>query len=114
MAARPLVAAEVWYRVQAVLTAHQTSGEKTQAHDLLQAHYAGAVPLDLLVVMPDDTVDGQPGEPFNILFNPDIQRTALARQRATAESGPQTGNIAGLNNDDLVGAEGLEPPTSCL
>ena len=33
MAARPLVAAEVWYRVQAVLTAHQTSGEKTQAHD---------------------------------------------------------------------------------
>jgi hypothetical protein len=29
----PLVATEVWYRVQAVLTAHQTSGEKTQAHD---------------------------------------------------------------------------------
>ena len=87
----PLVATEVWYRVQAVLTAHQTSGEKTQAHDLLQAHYAGAVPLDLLVVMPDDTVDGQPGEPFNILFDPEVQRTAFARQRATAESGPQTG-----------------------
>ncbi len=69
---------------------------------------------DKLIVRPDDTVDGQPGEPFNILFNPDIQRTALARQRATAESGPQTGNVAGLNNDDLVGAEGLEPPTSCL
>lgn len=29
----PLVAPEVWYRVQAVATAHQTSGEKTQAHD---------------------------------------------------------------------------------
>ena len=29
----PLVAPEVWYRVQAVLTAHQTSGEKTQSHD---------------------------------------------------------------------------------
>ncbi|MBD4541244.1 recombinase family protein, partial [Xanthomonas citri pv. citri] len=29
----PLVAREVWYRVQAVLNAHQTSGEKTQSHD---------------------------------------------------------------------------------
>ena len=273
----PLVATEVWYRVQAVLTAHQTSGEKTQAHDhylkgsifcgecgsrlilsnarssqgviypyflcagrhskrttcerksmfvpdieaaiedyyrrvqipehiitalrelvtgefdrlhatarherhaytaerdslrderkkLLQAHYAGMIPLDLLgeeqeriarrlafldaqinagdieygqakahledcltlagdchaiymsiddslrrlanqaffdklIVMPDDTVDGQPGEPFNILFNPDVQRAALARQQAATESGPQTGNVVGLNNDDLV------------
>ncbi len=69
---------------------------------------------DKIVVMPDDTVDGQPGEPFNILLDPDVQRAALARQRATAESGPQTGNVVGLNNDDLVGAEGLEPPTSCL
>ena len=114
MAARPLVAAEVWYRVQAVLTAHQTSGEKTQAHDLLQAHYAGAVPLDLLVVMPDDTVDGQPGEPFNILFDPEVQRTALARQRGATESGPQTGNVVGLNNDVMVEPRGLEPLTPCL
>lgn len=29
----PLVAPELWYRVQAVLNAHQTSGEKTQTHD---------------------------------------------------------------------------------
>ena len=36
--------------------------------------------LDKLVVMPDDTVDGQPGEPFNILFDPDVDR--LARNRA--------------------------------
>ena len=285
----PLVATEVWYRVQAVLTAHQTSGEKTQAHDhylkgsifcgecgsrlilsnarssqgviypyflcagrhskrttcerksmfvpdieaavedyyrrvqipehiitalrelvtgefdrlhatarrerhaytaerdalrderkkLLQAHYAGMIPLDLLgeeqeriarrlafleaqinagdieydqakahledclalagdchaiymsiddslrrlanqaffdklIVMPDDTVDGQPGEPFNILFDPDVQRVALAQQRAMTESGPQTGNVVGLNNDLLVEPGGLEPPTPCL
>ena len=29
----PLVAPEIWYRVQTVLAAHQVSGEKTQAHD---------------------------------------------------------------------------------
>lgn len=29
----PLVSTEIWYRVQAVLNAHQVSGEKTQAHD---------------------------------------------------------------------------------
>ncbi len=29
----PLVSPEMWYRVQNVLTAHQVSGEKTQAHD---------------------------------------------------------------------------------
>lgn len=29
----PLVSKEIWYRVQAVLNAHQASGEKTQAHD---------------------------------------------------------------------------------
>ncbi|WP_366944454.1 recombinase family protein [uncultured Bifidobacterium sp.] len=29
----PLVTTEVWYRVQAVLGAHQVSGEKTQTHD---------------------------------------------------------------------------------
>ncbi len=285
----PLVATEVWYRVQAVLTAHQTSGEKTQAHDhylkgsifcgecgsrlilsnarssqgviypyflcagrhskrtncerkamfvpdieaavedyyrnvqipehiitalrelitaefdrlhatarqerhaytderdtlrderakLLQAHYAGAVPLDLLateqdriarriafldaqinagdieydqakahlddrlalagdchaiymsiddslrrlanqaffdklVVMPDDTVDGEAGEPFNILFDPHLQGLAVTRHHAMTKSGPQTGNVVGLNDDVLVGAEGLEPPATSL
>lgn len=29
----PLVSAELWYRVQNVLTAHQVSGEKTQTHE---------------------------------------------------------------------------------
>ncbi len=284
----PLVATEVWYRVQAVLTAHQTSGEKTQAHDhylkgtlycgecgsrliltnarsrqdviypyficagrhskrtncerkamfvpdieaavedyyrhvqipehivtalrelitaefdrlhatarqerhaytaerdalrdertkLLQAHYAGAVPLDLLateqdriarrlafldaqinagdieyeqakahlddclalagdchaiymsiddslrrlanqaffdklIVTGEDTIDGEPGEPFNILFNPDVQRIAVERHQQM-ESGRQTGNVVGLNNDVLVELRGIEPLTSAL
>ena len=69
---------------------------------------------DKLIVMPDDTVNGQPGEPFNILFNPDVQRTALARQQATTESGHQTGNVVGLNNDDLVGDTRLELMTSSV
>ncbi len=282
----PLVATEVWYRVQAVLVAHRTSGEKTQAHDhylkgsifcgecgsrlilsnarsgqgviypyflcagrhskrttcerkamfvpdieaavedyyrhiqipehitsalrqlitaefdrlhaiarterhayqsehaalrderkkLLQAHYAGVIPLDLLgeeqdriarrlafleaqieagdieydqakahlddclalagdcheiymsiddslrrlanqaffhklTVASDDTVNAEPGEPFNILFDPAVQHTALARQHAATESGLQTGNVAGLNDDLLVEHRGLEPLT---
>ncbi|SNU02568.1 Site-specific DNA recombinase [Ruaniaceae bacterium KH17] len=280
----PLVATEVWYRVQAVLTAHQTSGEKTQAHDhylkgsvycgecgsrliltnaksrrgviypyficsgrhskrtscerkamyvpdieaavedyyrsiqiaphiisalrelitaefdrlhatarherqayqherdellaerkkLLQAHYAGAIPLDLLseeqeriarrlafleaqieagdieygqaqahiedclalagdchaiymsiddslrrianqaffdklIVMPEDGIIGEPGEPFDALFNPDVQTRAVHFTERTAESGPQTVDVGGLNNDVLVGPEGLDP-----
>lgn len=69
---------------------------------------------DKLIVMPDETVDGQPGEPFNILFDPDVQRAALARQQATTESGPQTENGVGLNNDDLVGPAGFEPTTPAV
>lgn len=46
---------------------------------------------DKLIVMPDDTIDGQSGEPFSILLNPDVQRTPLARQRSATGSGPQTG-----------------------
>ena len=285
----PLVATEVWYRVQAVLTAHQTSGEKTQAHDhylkgsvycgecgsrliltnaksrrgviypyficsgrhskrtscerkamyvpdieaavedyyrsiqiaphiisalrelitaefdrlhatarherqayqherdellaerkkLLQAHSAGAIPLDLLseeqeriarrlafleaqieagdieygqaqahiedclalagdchaiymsiddslrrianqaffdklIVMPEDGIIGEPGEPFDALFNPDVQTRAVHFTERTAESGPQTVDVGGLNNDVLVGPKGLEPLTSTV
>ena len=285
----PLVATEVWYRVQAVLTAHQTSGEKTQAHDhylkgsiycgecdsrliltnarsrrgviypyficagrhskrtscerkamfvpdieaavedyyrsiqiaphimtalrelitaefdrlhatarherqgyqherdgllgerkkLLQAHYAGAIPLDLLgeeqerisrrlafleaqieagdieyeqaqahiddclalagdchaiymsiddslrriatqaffdrlIVLPEDGVIGEPGEPFNALFDAEVQTRAVHYKERTAESGPQTADVGGLNNDLLVGPAGLEPTTSTV
>lgn len=285
----PLVSPEVWYRVQSVLTAHQTSGEKTQTHDhylkgtvfcgecgsrlmvtnaksrqgviypyficagrhskrtnceqramlisevetsvedyyrriqipdhivtalrelitrqfdqlqatskqernahklerdalrnerakLLQAHYAGAVPLDLLateqeriarriafldaqinagdieyeqakahlddclalagdchaiymsiddslrrianqaffeklILTEENTVDGQPGPPFNVFFDPEAQATAVARQGQTVESGTQTGNVVGLNNDLWVGPAGIEPTTSTV
>ena len=285
----PLVAPEVWYRVQAVLTAHQTSGEKTQSHDhylkgslycgqcgsrltltnaksrrgviypyfmctgrhakrtncerksmfvpdieaavedyyrrvqipehvlpalrelvtsefdrlhrvakqesqgykaerdalcgertkLMQAHYAGAVPLDLLaaeqeriarrlafldaqinagdieyeqakahlddclalagdmhaiymniddslrrianqaffdklIVTDDDTIHSEPGVPFNVFLNPDVQTLALRHQGRKAESGTQTGDVVGLNNDLLVELGGFEPPTSSM
>ncbi len=68
---------------------------------------------DKLIVTGEDTIDGQPGEPFNILFDPGVQRIALDRQRQ-AESGRQPGNVVGLNNDDLVEPRGLEPLTPCL
>lgn len=61
-----------------------------------------------------DTIDGDPGQPFNVLFNPDIHALALDRQRPESERRTQTGSVAGLNNELLVGAEGLEPPTPCL
>ncbi len=66
-----------------------------------------------LHVMSDDHIDARPGEPFNILFDPGVQQLATTRQRAV-ETGNQTGNVAGLNNDHLVGDEGLEPPTSTV
>ncbi len=285
----PLVAPEVWYRVQAVLTAHQTSGEKTQSHDhylkgslycgqcgsrltltnaksrrgviypyfmctgrharrtncerksmfvpdieaavedyyrhvqipehvvtalrelvtsefdrlhqvakheaqgykaerdalrdertkLMQAHYAGAVPLDLLgteqdriarrlafldaqinagdieydqakahlddclalagdmhaiymsiddslrrianqaffdklIVTDDDAIHGEPGVPFNVFLDRDVQTLAVRQQGRTAESGTQTGDVVGLNNDLLVELRGFEPLTFSL
>ena len=67
-----------------------------------------------LTAAADDTVNAEPGEPFNILFDPNVQRAALARQHATTESGPQTGNVVGLIDDVLVGLTGLEPVTSAL
>ena len=40
--------------------------------------------------------------PFKVFFNPDVQHLAIRRQGRTAESGNQTGDVAGLNNDLLV------------
>lgn len=68
---------------------------------------------DKLIVTGEDTIDGQPGEPFNILFDPGVQRIALDRQRQ-AESGRQTGNVVGLNNDVMVETRGFEPLTPAL
>ena len=65
---------------------------------------------DKLYVQTDDQINGQPGEPFNIFFDPDVQQLATTRQRAV-ETGTQTGQVVGLNNDQLVGADGLKPNT---
>ena len=150
-----------------------------ERHKLLQAHYAGAVPLDLLkseqdrigrqvafldsrieaseveydqarahlddclalagdahtiymslddslrrianqaffnrlVVTDGDVVEGEPGVPFNIFFDPGVQATALARQGEGGNEAGKTGNVGGLNNDALVGPPGLEPGTNGL
>jgi site-specific DNA recombinase len=69
-----------------------------------------------LYVQPDsDTIDGEPGEPFNIFFNPEIQQLALRRQNSGGrESRNQTEKVAGLNDDLLVGPAGFEPTTSTV
>ena len=59
-----------------------------------------------------EAVDGQASEPFDILFNPEVQSTALRRKQAGGDqSGDQTANVAGLNKDQLVPPGGIEPPT---
>ncbi len=63
---------------------------------------------DKLYVTTDDQIDGQPGEPFNILFNPDVQRLAL-RPKAEDESGTQTSSVVGLNDEHWVEVAGIEP-----
>src|SRR5690625_4295579 len=67
-----------------------------------------------LYITPDDTIDGDPGTPFSMLFNPDIHHAALRHHEQATESRPQTGDVVGLNNDFLVEARGLEPLTPCL
>ena len=64
---------------------------------------------DRLTVTDDDAIDAEPGVPFDTLFNPEVQATALARQTAGGNGADQTGNVAGLNNDALVPPAGLEP-----
>ena len=50
---------------------------------------------DMLIVH-DDTIHSEPGVPFNAFF-PDVQTLALRhRQGRKAESGTQTGDVAGL------------------
>ncbi|WP_147640452.1 hypothetical protein [Nesterenkonia massiliensis] len=61
---------------------------------------------DKLYVAEADTVDGESGVPFNIMFNPVVQATALRRQADGELSRTQTGDVGGLNNDDLVGFPG--------
>ena len=63
---------------------------------------------DKLYVQSDGTIDGRPSEPFNILFNPDVQRLAL-RPKAEDESGTQTSSVVGLNDEHWVEVAGIEP-----
>ena len=67
-----------------------------------------------LVVTDGDVVEGEPGVPFNIFFDPGVQATALARQGEGGNEAGKTGNVGGLNNDALVGPVGLEPTTHGL
>ncbi len=63
---------------------------------------------DKLYVTADDQIDGQPGEPFIVLFNPDVQRLAL-RPEAEDESGTQPSSVVGLNDEHWVEVAGIEP-----
>ena len=66
---------------------------------------------DKLYVQIDDQIGGRPGEPFNIFFDPEVQQLATTRQRAV-ETGTQTGQVVGLNNEHLVEVAGIEPASS--
>ena len=69
---------------------------------------------DKLIVTDDDTIDGEPGVPFNVFLDPDVQTLALRHQGLKAKSGTQTGDVVGLNYDLLVGPAGIEPTTPAV
>lgn len=66
------------------------------------------------LLVTDDGIDGQAGEPFHILFDPAMHEAAAAHSGKTAAHAGQTDNIGGLNNQLLVGATGFEPVTPAL
>lgn len=67
---------------------------------------------DKLIVTDDDTIHGEPGVPFKVFLDRDVQTLAVRQQGRTAESGTQTGDVVGLSNGLLVDVKGLEPLTS--
>src|SRR5690606_17293588 len=69
---------------------------------------------DKLYLSEEGTVIGEPGEPFDAFFDLGVQTAAARHEGRAAESRSQTGNVAGLNNDLLVGRVGLEPTTRGL
>jgi site-specific DNA recombinase len=69
---------------------------------------------DKLIVTDDDTIHSEPGVPSNVFLDRDVQTLAIRQQGQTTESGTQTGDVVGLNNDLLVEPRGLEPLTPCL
>ena len=109
-------------------SSHRASGEKTQVHDhyLKGILYCGQCAIymsiddslrrranqaffDKLYITEADAIDGEAGEPFDTLFNPEVQATALARQTAGGNGTDQAANVAGLNKDQLVPPPGFEP-----
>ncbi len=68
---------------------------------------------DKLYVQDDDHIDAQPGKTFSILFDPDVQQLATTRQQ-DVETGNQTGQVEGLNNDHLVELKVIETSTSSM
>ncbi len=44
---------------------------------------------DKLIVLPEDGIIGEPGEPFDALFNPEVQTSAIHYKEWMAESGPK-------------------------
>ena len=75
---------------------------------------AGTVHVPRAHTVDDDAIHGEPGVPFNVFLDRDVQTLAVRQQGRTAESGTQTGDVVGLNNDLLVEPRGLEPLTLCL
>lgn len=62
-----------------------------------------------------DTVDAEPGEPFDMLFRPALHAEALAyetRRRAGDDTLPA--HVEGVDIEHRVGPEGLEPPASSV
>ena len=49
-----------------------------------------------------DTVEGEPGQPFNVLFNPEVHTLALDHEAQGSDRRIQTENVGGLNNELLV------------
>ncbi|KFI81943.1 DNA invertase Pin-like site-specific DNA recombinase [Bifidobacterium psychraerophilum DSM 22366] len=66
-----------------------------------------------LCVQEHNRIEGRPGEPFDILMDPDIQKLAL-RYKSENETGNQTQFVASLNNEQLVPPLGFEPRTHDL
>ena len=61
---------------------------------------------DKLIVLPDDGIVGEPGEPFNSFFNPEVQTRAIHYKEQTAESGPQTADVRRFEQRPSGGDEG--------
>ena len=69
---------------------------------------------DRLIVTDERGIDADAGTPFDTLFNPAVQATALARAGGNGIHAGKTGKVVGLNDDLLVGPAGFEPTTPAV